>query len=514
MAKNINIHVKTRGAHQTKRQLDEVGRGAKRVGSETEKMGAKSSRASKWITAGLAKIAGPAGILAVIAAMVTAGTKVAKFFDNLKSQLDESISKIQALRAEFEGLYEAKGAFTEEGRAAVTKEAVSLLKETRVSKQIGLPVIEAYERQFGGLVKTGELSKEAYAQGLKGMLGYAQRHGGAATPELIALMRGWGMATPEQQGVFRRQIAAGAATSGLTDAELITALGRGMPTIKAMGWTPTQAAETIAVLAAGETGRKKASLPATTLQGLLAPQLANIEKLGISEEIGRDPQKLLAHLAVMRGRMDPKAFSQMLTQIYGTEAAAGVYKLVGAPRGGIRGALAQAAGAEGLKAETEEERTSRETLQRITAGGEAAALEESLNRTREHQYRREIRRIGAEKQRALAEYEEPVWQYAREVLTIGKEKEKEQAAIRAWVEQLSPEERVALLGEYREPLMSEYDALRAAWKAKTYEEQYEALVGTPPTPVGAGPVTINYNNNIIYHPRFGSDERGPRFTQD
>ena len=57
------------------------------------------------------------------------------------------------------------------------------------------------------------------------------------TPELITLMAGWGMTTPEQQGIFRRQIGAVSSKSGLTEEEIIAALGRGAPTVKAMGWT-------------------------------------------------------------------------------------------------------------------------------------------------------------------------------------------------------------------------------------------------------------------------------------
>jgi len=189
-----------------------------------------------------------------------------------------------------------------------------------------------------------------------------ERHGKEATADLISIMAGWSMVTPEQQGRFRRQIAAGAQQVGLTDADIISALGRGMPTIKAMGWTPEQAVETIAVLAARETGRKKMSLPATTLQGLIAPQPSGIEESLVAEaeakgkvtakaeaqikaraeELAQDPQQLLAYLTQKQQKMDQKAFTRLLVNIYGTEAAAGVSKLLIEPRRDIRQTLREA----------------------------------------------------------------------------------------------------------------------------------------------------------------------------
>ena len=339
MAKNINIHIKAKGAQRTKQELDGVGRSA-------EQMGSKTARAGAWIRNSL----GTLGFAAIAAAIAAAALKVAKFFDELKRRTDEAVKNVEDLRAGYTDLFEAMGAFSEAERKAVTVGVAETLMETGVSKQVGLPVINAYERQFGALRESGQFTEQQYQEGLRGMLTYGARHGGAATPELIAIMRGWGMVTPEQQGAFRRQIAAGAAASGLTDEELINALGRGMPTIKAMGWTPEESVSTIATLAAGEAGRKKASLPATTLQGLLVPQLTNVAKYGISEEIAQDPRQLLAALQERRGTMDQQAFTRMLTQIYGTEAAAGVSKLLGVPQAGLRATLAEAAGPSGVAA--------------------------------------------------------------------------------------------------------------------------------------------------------------------
>lgn len=512
MAKNIDIHIKTRGAQQSKQDLDGVAKGAKRTGDSAEKMGKKGQRGAGWLSAAFGKIVGPLGFAAIVTAAIAATVKVAKFFDDLKKKSDEAVRNLQSIRAAFTDLFEAMDAFDEKTRMKVTGEAFGLLKEVSVSKEIGLPVINAYTRQFKSLVESGQLTEEQYQQGLKGMLGYAERHGGAATTDLISIMAGWGMVTPEQQGAFRRQIAAGAAASGLTDEELIGALGRGMPTIKAMGWTPEQAVETIATIARGEVGRKKAGLPAQVLQALMAPQLSNIEKLGIPEEIAQDPQKLLAYLTAMRATMDQKAFTRMLVSIYGMEAGAGVSKLLTAPpRGGIARALVEAAGAEGAKAEQEEERTSRLTQERRKAKAEAAAAEEDLDIKLKEQYETDIRDIGEAKRKRL-ERREPFRQKFRQWFTT-EEVEKEYGAYRKWLDSLSEEEKRAIAR--RPPLpypLSTVSPFRREWEKMTAQERFEELTDQP-----SAATNIHYHNEIItnHNPIAGTNEDrgiGPRVS--
>jgi hypothetical protein len=503
MAKDVNIHVKTTGAQQTKQDLDGVAHSTEKLGHTTEQMGTKSGRAFKWITAGLKSLIGPLGLAAIATTLAAIAGKIAKFFDDLKAKCDEAVRNLQGVRGAFVDLFEAMDAYDERSRQQVTKGTAALLKETAVPQELGLPIINAYVRQFRGMVESGQLTEKQYQQGLRGMLSYGARHGGAATPELVTLMAGWGIVTPEQQGVLRRQIAAGAAASGLTDAELIGALGRGMPTIKAMGWTPAQAVETIAVLAAGEVGRQRASLPATTLQGLLAPQETNIAKFGIPEAIAQDPRQLLAQLQLMRGQMSQQQFTQMLTDIYGTTAAAGVSKLLTAPRGGISGAITKAATAEAIAAEQAEERLSKTSLERRDARAKARVMEEKLDVTIKEQYEEDIREIGAAA-RETRKRRKPIRQWFEDLFTVGEEKEKEYAAFQTWYENLSKEEKEKFLSMYRGRPGSPFDVWRFGF---TPQQKYESLIeGRMP----ASTVNIHYHHDTIYNPRFGSDQRGPR----
>ncbi len=493
MAKDINIHLKAKGAQQVKAEMGEAGRAVEKVGDKTEQTGRKTRKASDRIVDSFKKLASPAVFLAIATAVAAAAGKIAKFFDTIKTRSDEAVREVQAIRAAYTDLFEALDAFDEKQRQAVTKTTNLLLQKAGVTQEIGLPVINAYTRQFKAMVGTGQLTQEQYTQGLTGMLGYAERHGGAATADLISIAAGWGMVRPEQQGELRRMVAAGAQSTGLTDAELIGALGRGMPTIKAMGWTPEQAIQSIALIATGEVGRKKASLPATTLQSLMAPQLANIEKLGIPEDVAQDPRKLLEYLKQRRGQMDQQAFTQMLTQIYGTEAAAGVYKLITTPGRGIAEVLKRAAGPEGIAAEQAEEAARQTTLEARDATTKARKRQIQLDITEQEAYMEDVREIGAEKQKLLQRTHEKR-QYIDELLTFGTEAEKERAAYRLWVESLTPEEKEAISLEYQRAIdkkkfgirfgpsiapFTDFD-LEWKWQQITPKGRWETLTGITP----------------------------------
>ena len=470
MAKDINIHLKTHGAAQTKQQIDEVGQSAKGLGTKTEEMGDKAKLGGGKFLGALRKLVGPLGFMAIATAVASAAAKVAKFFDNIKQRSDEAVRQVQEIRKAYDSLYEAMDAFDEKSRQQVTKTANLILKETGVTQELGLPVIDEYTRQFKSLVEAGRITQQQYDRGMKEMLGYAARHGGAATTDLIAIMRGWEMVTPEQQGAFRRQIAAGAAVARLKDEDVIEALGRGMPTIKAMGWTPEEAVEKIALLAASEVGRKKKSMPATTLQALMAPHLTKIEEYGIEKETAEDPRKLLEQLRKKQADMDRQAFTRMLLEIYGTEAAAGVSKLITVPSRGIQETLRQAAGEAEAEAERAEEKANRDTLERRDAATKARARDIKLRRTLEQQYMEDVREIGRE---ALKEQriDEPKRQWLREALTIGEAAEEEEAAFREWEKRLGKERRKKI---ERVTGISLYDM----WQQMSAKQKWEALQRT------------------------------------
>ena len=519
MSKDVNIHVKTQGTGQVKQDLQDVTQSVNRVGDNVEQMGSRSSRALEWFASGLKSLAGPLGFAALITAVSSVAGKISQFFSDFKNRCDEAVGNLQNLRKGFEGIFEAMNAFDEKSRQAVTKETVGLLKKTSVSREIGLPVIEQYARQF-----RGKLPQDQYQQGLEGMLGYAARHGGAATPELITLMGGLGMTSPEQQGVFRRQIGAVSGASGLTDEEIITSLGRASSAATVMGWKPDEMLNYIGTIAAGEiNSRRKTTLPGATLEALVNPQVANFKDYRISTKLAANPAQLLATIAAKRAGMDEQAFGRMLRDIYG-EASTGVYKLITTPGGAMTGTIKEAATTQAAAAEMAQEEASRQTKERQQAVTDTLKAEE-WQKSNKFFFQKQIRELGAEKQKT-AEIEHPAAEYLRKFLTI-EYKEKEEAAFMLWLQNLSPEEKERILKETKPeyflgpiPIVGEQN--RQIYQLRDYyynlspEQQYGGLVGPSqlPSAVGASPVIINnnYSNDIYYGPNIGKSE--PRFGRE
>ncbi len=514
--KDINIHVKVKGK-QAKKQLDDIGKGAKGVGKAVEKTGRQSESGGKKIAGAFAKLAGPLGIAGLATMLGGAAIKVAGFFDSIKTSIDQASGRMLNLRRQFDELFEAFNAFDEKSRQSVTTGTVNLLQKTGVSAGIGLPIINAYKRQFGSLVDTGVMHPNQYDAGLEGMLGYGVRHGGAATSDLIGMMAGWGMTTPQKQGDLRRMIAAGAASSGLTDAELIGALGRGLPTIKAMGWTPSKAIESIGVLAFGEAGRRKMSLPASTIQALGAPQVANAEKFGIAEAVATDPQKLFGHLQKLSRTTPQKDFYRMLTQLYSLEGAAGAYKLMTIPRGPIRGALTGAVGQAGIEAELQEELSRMQTRETVEARTEAYEMHRMLDVSGPEFYSSQVRKIGKSAMDVWGR-KRPVREGMRRFFAGLNEAEKEDAAFRLWKQGLSDEQKREItqsvgvnIGTLAGPAGIDSYPYIEKWRGMSPQQRHGALTDVSrPSSV----VNNHYHNEIIYNPVVGSDERGARLTQD
>ena len=528
MPKDINIHLKTTGAEQTKQQLDQVATGTQKVGAEATRSGREAEKGMGLFGNVLAKLAGPLGIAAIAAKLSDLANGIATFFDNIKTKADEAVANMRGLRREFDDLYEAMNVFDEQGQRKVTETALTLLQKTGTPKEIGLPIIEVYTRKFKDLVKAGQLTQEQYERGLEEMLSYGAIHGRAATPDLIAMMSGWGMTTPDQQGAFRRQIGAGAEAVGLDEEDIIAALTQGGPTIKAMGWTPGYAVEMIATIAANEAGRKLKSLPPTTLQAIMTPQVAKAEEYGLEKKLFEQPIELLAKLAEMKAagpikRLKPapkkegpeyekieafpgtgimkvvktrhvKAppeyeqveFQTMLTDIYGAEAGTGVRKILTEQDRNRAVIIQRAATEEGAAAERAEREIDQST-QRFREAATAARAERIAFKTKSDQeYMADVRRIGAEKLKQLR-IDEPITQWLRkQYFGENEEAQKAYGAYWVWEESLTEQEKQKMVEEYEGP--GRYVVLAAAvrraalvkrWKEMSAQQKFEALTVIP-----------------------------------
>jgi len=204
MAKDVNIHIKATGGAEAKQQLEGVAQGAQKVGTGVQDMGTKALIGSGWVQKALSFLAGPLGFAGIAGAIAGVTIKAAKFFDDIKTRSDEAVQQVQQIRNAYAELFQVMNEFSEKGRQALTLETTALLKKTAVTQQVGLPIITAYARTFE---KTGLMTGPQYQQGLEEMLRYAGRQGAGAVPEMIELMAGWEMITPQEQGAFRRMVA-------------------------------------------------------------------------------------------------------------------------------------------------------------------------------------------------------------------------------------------------------------------------------------------------------------------
>jgi hypothetical protein len=360
--KDINIRVKAPGVDQVRQQINETAaalakiptlaqdinrstdkafaNGLKEIGDNSEKavVGTNNLKAETGILADAFNMVKSSltGLLTGLAAFGTIriGKAVIQFFDDLHKRQDEAVKKNETLRKSYEDLFEVLGRFDEQGRKQTVMETETLLAETSTSSEVGKPALEEYARQF-----KGKMSSADYQAGQKQMLGYAQMHGGMATPDLIQLMRGEGMNTTQQQDEFMRTIMGVGKESGLTDRDIIDAYGKSAPGARAMGMNPYQTLAMISTISAGEIGRNKTALPTATIDAMAAPNEDAMEKLGIT---GQNPNEIYSSVSNKASGMSAQDRYKLLQSVYGDFAAKGVYKLM---PGGVKPILPVSAAA-------------------------------------------------------------------------------------------------------------------------------------------------------------------------
>jgi len=478
--KDINIHVKTPGAGEAKQQLDKTAEGVRGLGTTVQGSGEKAGSASgKWslffsLFAGVAIAAAIRGVVG--------------FFDKIKEKADMAINKADEVRKAYEGLFEAFGAYDEKSRKGIVKKTEQLLLGTGTPGQVGYPTVEKYARQFKEVMPAAD-----YDVGLRNALSYAARHGGTATPELIDLMRGYGMTTAKQQSEFIRTVGAAATQSGMTDEDIITALGRAAPSARAMGWSPQETISKVAALAAGETGRNKSAMPSTVIEAMASPQNEGLKKYGIT---GQTPNEIIEGVRKKSQGMSAQARYKMLEDIYGAGAVKGVYKLmtVGAPT------VAPVSEA----ADRAEQESYMQTMEARDAQAKAKSKQFITQTKTSAQYAEDVREMGRAAAAANAT-KNPKEQGVLDLMGyLIPNAMAEWAAYKKWEESLSDEQRESIQGQVKQfrgthgrniqnfgdPATQEYwyrmITPQIRFKELTQPEQNQDIPG-------GGPITINYH---------------------
>jgi hypothetical protein len=509
MAKDINIHLKVKDSEEARRLLDGFSQDVQKIGGSVEQMGSKTSAASNFLGSFASRLTG----LFTLTGIVAAGVKVAQFFDTIKTRSDEAVRNLENVRKGFEGLFEAMGAVDEKSRQGIMSKSAGLMKETGTTAGVEIPIETAYAKAYKGQVESGQISQQQYDTGLKGMLNWGALHPGTAATELIKMMPGWGMNTPEQQGGFSRMVSAAAEKSGLQEADIVEALSRSQSSAMMMGWTPKETLNAIAVIASGESGRQKTTMPAQAIEALGAPQIPDAAKLGelfgIKSErqqkmfgkklAAQTPQDLNESVRQVTANMAPLDRTKFLTAFYGGSAkAVSKYWTAGPDYAGLE----QAAGPAGAATSQEQQFKRMETDEAKNAQKDAEILLIKSRKTRTQKEMERIREIGDEAHKEF-QITEPGIQTPRDIL-LGMEGEKEDAAMRKWIYSLSPEKRAEIIKNYKGnlatakvPLMDmfapvEFQKLEDTYNRMSTEEKFKGLMQR------SSNVTIQYNNVINY----------------
>jgi len=346
--KDINIHIRAPGVEQVRQDVDNTTDSFRKMGSAAEDINRSTDKAfadgmqtidekAKLAASSTSKLSSEAGILGsafnmlkshimgAIAAMIAFGSirlgrSIINAFNEYIAKADELMQKNIAVRESYKDLFEVMNQFSEQGRRGTVAETEKILAETRTPAAVGMPAIEEYTRQFKGRMKPAD-----YQKGIRQVLSYAARHGGEATPDLIQMMRGYGLNTPQQQSEFMRTITAAGGQAGLTDREMIDALGRAAPSARAMEMSPQETISIVSAIASGEIGRAKTAMPATVIDALASPQAEALKKARIT---GKTPQEIFAAVRQKTAAMSAADRYKFLQSVYGDSAAKGIYKLM------------------------------------------------------------------------------------------------------------------------------------------------------------------------------------------
>ena len=506
----------TKEIGKAKQPLDSAAGAAEKLGTETEKAGAKTSRASRWIMDGLKTLAGPLGFSAIVYAAYNAGKAIVKFYDDLKKKTDEAVKQIRELSGEFTELFEVVGAYDKVAQKNVVDKTLALFSKTKTPTKVGLPVVTEYIRQFGGDVRAGRITQQQYDQGLKQILEYENLHPNSGI-EMTKAMSAWGINKPKEQAGFKGGISAGATYAKLNKKEFLDSFLRSTPTAQALNWDKNKLIEELTAITSGiKDERQKKSIPLTTIEALANPNIPEakeLRKLGISAETASDPEKLFEQLKQKRKTMPQKDYYKLLVKFYGQDAVKGIGIRDKADMEAIRRSQEVAAGPEGIAERRLQIAQQKETI--VAKGTVPEILEQQLNQqlTDEQQYQEEIRAIG-EKWQKHWEKTRPEKEAFRKIsIPGGPETVKEHAAYVAWLEGLSEEQRQAILNKYGSASMgmgiAGTNPFYFEWQKMLPEQQYESIPKSPQQNRQGGNVTTIFDHSVHFHPRTGGSVKEP-----
>ncbi|MCK4629438.1 MAG: hypothetical protein KAT56_10570, partial [Sedimentisphaerales bacterium] len=248
---DVNIHLKTQGAEDTRRKL-------KLVAGSTREMETETKKASTGILSNLKSIGGALGFAGLAATAIAAIRKIILALDDMKKAVSETVQELASQQKAAADYFEAMSAYTPAARRKALGQARSFQGKTGLDFDSSKNLLEAYQRTFG------QIDTEATEQ----LAGYQQLHGGTATPDLIRWMGASGVKGKKRQGQIMRMVSATAEQTGLRDDEVIRGVTQYSTEFREFGWTPEQAIENVGRVMSGLTRKEARRAMSGLVEGL------------------------------------------------------------------------------------------------------------------------------------------------------------------------------------------------------------------------------------------------------
>ncbi len=479
--KNINIHIRAKGADHTKREVDSVAGSTRKMGRTTEDTGSKMQSV-------FGKLTGMLGFTGLATAAVAAGKKIVQALNDIKAAANDAVKSLAELQTQAMDLFEAFEAYGPSEQKEALEMAYKLTFETGLDLQAAQSLLAEYKRAYGKID----------LQGVRQFAAWEATPGGAPTAPLVRWMSAEGISSPEQQGQILRMISTVAKQAGLKDQELAEAITLRSTDFRALGWTPEQAIKNLGTVLSGVSGREARRAISGLGTGFMAFTEEKAREYRMPPQTAGDIQARMAWAAKTLSKASPAKQAQIAKDLFGQEAAPFVTKLLTMQMPAET--LEAIEFARSAAAAEQSEQTLQEFLQTpqgILAKAKAQRGIMGLDVLQEETYEAAIRDFGAGRLNWLKRRDRLNYEIIK--MAFLSEGEKEQASMEAWAGYQA--------GTFGGPTGPYYKQ----WRGMEPQEQWEALEAMPS---GGAQITIenHYHNDINYHRAIAPAQ--PRFTQD
>jgi hypothetical protein len=301
MAKDVNIHIKTQGAEQTKQDLNQVAQA-------TEEMGAKSSRAAGWIKEVFTALVGPLGVSAVVGLAVSGFRYYIAALEDMKNASANAVRDLADKQRAAKDFFEVMDAYSSKDRKAALNQVFDVQTKYGLSYEASKQLLTTQQRTFGEI---NPQSTEQFAP-------YWQFHG-QATGDLIRWMGESGIKTPEYQGQIMRMISAVSKQKHLSDEELIGALTSQGEKFRYLGWSPEQTIENLGKILVPNEGTRGIMRLFTAMESFTPDKALEMHA---SPAVANDERARWEFLQNKAAAMSPEKRNELLAKQFGMSSPA------------------------------------------------------------------------------------------------------------------------------------------------------------------------------------------------